>query len=260
VSGSLSGRRVVVAGASSGVGRAAALALVGEGADTFLVGRREGPLNAVRDEAGGGQVVCADIRDPADCAALARALDGVAVDALLSTAGAAPLAFLDSTSTDQWRQALETNVIGTALLLQAVVPLMTPAGSVLAVSSECVGQGRPALGAYAASKAAMEELLRTWRHERPGVRFTTVVIGGTMPTAFADGFDQAVSARAVNDWVARGLVQEQLMTTVDVANLLVRLLADTVDLPGIAIDRIELRSPSPVAGSTAHLAHQPTST
>jgi hypothetical protein len=84
-----------------------------------------------------------------------------------------------------------------------------------------------------------------------------VVIGGTMPTAFADGFDQDVSGRAVTDWVARGLIQEQLMTTDDVAEMLLGVLSEAIAFPGVSLDRLELRSPSPVAGSTAHLVHQP---
>jgi NAD(P)-dependent dehydrogenase (short-subunit alcohol dehydrogenase family) len=253
----VAGRRVLVAGASSGVGRALALRLMKSGADTVLVGRNEQRLRQLSDDAGGGQVLPADLSDPAAIAALTAALGKQPLDAVVSTVGVAPLAFLADTTPEQWRGALHTNVIGTAQLLQAVVPLMSPGGCVMALSSESVGQGRPGLGAYAASKAALEELLRTWRHERPGLRFSTVVIGGTMPTAFADGFDQDVSGRAVTDWVARGLIQEQLMTTDDVAEMLLGVLSEAIAFPGVSLDRLELRSPSPVAGSTAHLVHQP---
>jgi NAD(P)-dependent dehydrogenase (short-subunit alcohol dehydrogenase family) len=253
----VAGRRVLVAGASSGVGRALALRLVKSGADTVLVGRNEQRLRQVRDDAGGGQVLLADLRDPDASAALRAALGDQPLDAVVSTVGVAPLAFLADTTPEQWLDALQTNVVGSALLLQVVVPLMSAGGCLMALSSESVGQGRPGLGAYAASKAALEELLRTWRNERPGLRFTTVVIGGTMPTAFADGFDQEVSQKAVTDWVGRGLIQEALMSTDDVAELLLGVLSEAMAFPGVSLDRVELRSPSPVAGSTAHLVHEP---
>jgi NAD(P)-dependent dehydrogenase (short-subunit alcohol dehydrogenase family) len=247
------GLRAVVAGASSGVGRAVALRLVKAGADVVLVGRDTERLKELQEAAGGGDVLATDLSLPDGAERLIAALGDRPVELLVSTVAVAPLAFLATTTRAQWENALTTNVIGTASLLQAVVPRMAPAGLLAVVSSESVGQHRTALGAYAASKAALEDMMGTWRTEHPGLRFTTVALGGTMPTAFSQGFAPEVAAVAVSDWASRGHIQEQLMHTDDVADVLTGVLVSLIGAPGVGVPRIELASPSAVAGTTAHL-------
>jgi NAD(P)-dependent dehydrogenase (short-subunit alcohol dehydrogenase family) len=249
----LGGLRAVVAGASSGVGRATALRLLQAGADVLLVGRDLARLQELQSTAGAGEVLATDLSQAGGAHQLAEALADRPVGLLLSTVAVAPLAFLAETTRAQWEDTLTTNVIGTAALLQAVVPRMAPAGLLAVVSSESVGQRRSALGAYAASKAALEDMMGTWRTERAGLRFTTVALGGTMPTGFSQRFDPEIAAVAVNDWASRGHIQEQLMHTDQVADVLTALVDSLLAAPGVSIPRIELVSPSAVAGTTAHL-------
>lgn len=253
---SLAGARIAIVGASSGVGRAVALRVLQAGADVVLVGRDAARLEVVRKEAGAGTTVTADLTRDEDVARLTKVLAERPVDVLLTTAGAAPLVFLADATRAQWEQVLTTNVVGTASLLQAAAPHLAPTATVVVISSESVGQGRPGLGPYAASKAALDDLLHTWRNEKPTVRFTTVALGGTMPTAFADAFDPEATLAAVTDWAARGRMQEQNMHTDEVADVLTAIVSAMHAAPGVGVERIELRSPSPISGTTAHLREQ----
>jgi len=71
MSGTLSGKRVVVIGASAGIGRALAVRAVQEGAQVLMAARRGAELEKAADEAGGGHPVTVDVRAPEDCARLA---------------------------------------------------------------------------------------------------------------------------------------------------------------------------------------------
>jgi NAD(P)-dependent dehydrogenase (short-subunit alcohol dehydrogenase family) len=117
------------------------------------------------------------------------------------------------------------------------------------VSSETVGQPRTALGAYNASKAALEETLKIWRAEEPEVRFSCVAVGATFPTEFGSEFDPELLVASLDDWTRRGLMQEQFMPTDELAAVLVGTLASALRWPSIGIEHISLRSASPVVGT-----------
>ena len=187
----LSGRKVVVVGASSGVGRAFTLAAVGAGAEVVAAARRADRLAAVIAEAGGGLGVVADVSDPQGCARIVAEAEAElgAIDLVFYAAGASPLQHLVATSTDEWRALLETNVIGVQRVIAGSLPHLADGAIVAVLSSEAAaGRTRPGLGAYGTSKAALAESLRAWRLEHPEVRFSCIALGATQPTEFGDGF------------------------------------------------------------------------
>jgi NADP-dependent 3-hydroxy acid dehydrogenase YdfG len=247
----LEDRRIVVVGASAGIGRAVATRAVQGGAAVTLVARRLERLAEVAEEAGGGTPVQADVRDHASCADAMRRSGEVlgGIDTICFCAGTAPLAMLAHTDDAAWRNVFETNVIGANHVIRTAVPYMTSSSVVMAMSSEVTLVPRPGLGAYGASKAALRSSLASWRLECPGIRFCSVTVGSTQPTEFGGDFDVSLLGVVLEDWVKRGLVQDQMMSTDDVASVLISTIANLLEFPEVGMDELVLRSPSGVAGT-----------
>ena len=242
----LDGRRVLVAGASAGIGREFAIRAAAVGAKVAATARRADRLADLDAVA-----VPGDIADPEQCRRIAdeaaAALGGI--DLLLSSVGSAPMQRFAGTEPEHWAQVLSVNVVGTHQLIRATLPHLSEGGVVAVLSSESVSDGRPALGAYAASKAALETSMQVWRNEHPGLRFATVQVGATMPTEFGSNFTDAdLLGAAMENWTNRGLMQEQYMETGEVADVLVSMLAGVLPFPGVCIEHVRLRSPSKLLG------------
>ena len=253
MSSSLEGRKVVVVGASSGIGRGVAVRAVRAGGDVVLAARRADRLAEVAAEAGGGRPVVVDLRDDGTCRQLAddvRAALGH-VDLLFVSAGAAPLRKLVATRPEDWRDALETNLIGINRVLVALVDLLRPESVVAVVSSEAVESPRSHLGAYGASKAALEHSLAQWREEHPWLRFTTVSLGATVPTEFGHGFDGDEIVEALEAWATSGRALAAFMDTEQVCDVLAQALGSLLAAPSVGIERLSLRSPAPPVGDAA---------
>jgi len=246
VGGTLSGKRVLVLGASAGIGRALAVRAVQEGAQVLMAARRAAELEKAATEAGGGHPVSADVRVPEDCARLAIAARETLgqVDVLVFSVGTATLRLMADTDAEDLRRAFETNVIGFHQPMRSCLPTLAPNAIVMVLSSESIDQPRSALGAYATSKLALERALMAWRTEHPGIRFCRVRVGQTFPTEFGNAFDAETLTRAMGDWAARGLAQAQFMTPEDVAGVLVGVLAATTGHPGVSLDELMVRSSS----------------
>jgi NAD(P)-dependent dehydrogenase (short-subunit alcohol dehydrogenase family) len=248
---SLAGARVLVLGASAGIGRALAVGAVKDGARVVLAARRREQLDKARAEAGGGVCVPVDLCEPDSGTRLAEAvgehLGGL--DLLVSCVGAAPLRLLADMAPEDWQHVFETNVIGVHRALSACLPLLEREAMVMAFSTESIGQPRSGLGAYAASKAALEQMVGTWRAERPWLRFTIVTVGATFPTDFGVAFDMELLTRLMGDWAARGLAPAEYMTPEGVSAVLLGTAAAAWRQPGVCIEQLTLRSPSPVSGT-----------
>ena len=134
--------------------------------------------------------------------------DAVAVfgglDGLVYATGASPLRHLTATTAADWDDVLQTNVVGAALVTAAAVRHLAAArGSAVYLSSNSVPTPWPGLGAYAASKAALETMVKAWSGEHPDVHFSTYVVGPTF-TGFADGWDQALAGELMPGWMEAG--------------------------------------------------------
>jgi NAD(P)-dependent dehydrogenase (short-subunit alcohol dehydrogenase family) len=247
----LAGKRVVLVGASAGIGRALAIRLVQDGAQVVMTARRGAELDKAAAEAGGGIAVQADITSPADCARLGDVVrDRLGqVDILVSSVGVAVLRMMADTEPADWRRTFETNVIGFHQVLRTCLPMLAPDAIVAAMSSESVDEPRVALGAYSASKMALERMLTAWRAEHPGFRFCRIRVGATTPTDFSSGFDMDTLVRALDEWAKRGLAQERFMTPAEVASTIAGLLSVAAEHPGTCLDEITVRSPSAVVAT-----------
>ena len=227
----LTGHRVLVVGASSGIGRAVARAAAAAGATVAAAARR---TEYLPDEA---IKLRTDITDPANCAQVVadarEALGGL--DTLVYAAGRSPLMRLADADEEVWRDVLTTNVIGAALVARAALPDLEAAhGRAVFMSSTAVVRPWPALGVYAASKAALDGLVQALRTEHAGVTFMRVVVGPTM-TAFADGWDEVVLAEAMQRWTREGYMTGGIMTADHVAHEVVRALASPIRVEDITL-------------------------
>jgi NAD(P)-dependent dehydrogenase (short-subunit alcohol dehydrogenase family) len=196
--------KIVVVGASSGLGRCIGIALAQRGDDVALLARRLDMLTDAAKEAGPGTLAIAcDVTDEASCrAAIDDAAAGLgAIDGLVYAAGVGSLARLAETDAATWRRTLETNVMGAGLVTAAALPHLTASRGVAAYLSSVSASSPtpwPGLGAYIASKAALEKLVDAWRVEHPAVGFTRVTVGdcgggeGDALTQFATGWDEAL--------------------------------------------------------------------
>jgi NAD(P)-dependent dehydrogenase (short-subunit alcohol dehydrogenase family) len=208
----LAGRRVLVLGASSGIGRAVAELAAAAGARLALAARRQDRLAALAAAlaAAGGEAhpITCDVARDADCrevvAAAAAALGGL--DALVYAPGLSPLVLLSEASQERWRDVLDVNLIGASLVTAAALPhLRASQGRALYVGSYAARQTLPGIALYSVSKLALSGLVAAWRMEHPDVDFIHITLGNTSDTEFAAGWDPQQSARVIQGWLERGL-------------------------------------------------------
>lgn len=177
----LRGRRVIISGASSGIGLETARMVAAGGAEVCLVARHAGALEAAAKEIGGGAWAWpCDVSDPASIAGLRgeAAKRWGAVDGLVNSAGIAPMARLDETTDEVWDRAFAINVRAPFLLCRELGPLIHRGSSpaVVNVSSNLAERAIPGMAAYNASKAALNQLTRSLALEwAPAVRVNAVM-------------------------------------------------------------------------------------
>lgn len=215
--------RVVVIGASSGLGRCIGVGLARRGAHVALLARRKDRLDRAAAEAGEGALAIAcDVTAEASVGSAveeaARGLGGI--DALVYTPAVGHLARIEDTDHATWQAVFATNVTGASIATAAALPHLRAAGGVAVYLSSVTGSETPpwaGLGSYAVSKAALERLVEVWRAEHPDVGFTRVVVGecvggeGESVTGFADGWDTRLLAEVTATWVARGQMTGAVM-------------------------------------------------
>ena len=164
-------RTAIVTGAGSGIGRAAALALLADGWNVALAGRREEPLKAVADESKAGvrvQAVSTDVSDPASVKALFEATVERfgRVDLLFNNAGVGnpPGPFEDWTA-EQWRGVVDINLSGMFFCIQQAFRTMKSqsprGGRIINNGSISATTPRPNSAAYTSTKHGVEGLTKT---------------------------------------------------------------------------------------------------
>jgi NAD(P)-dependent dehydrogenase (short-subunit alcohol dehydrogenase family) len=189
----LRGASALVTGAGRGIGRAVALHLAREGARVAVVARSVAELRAlateIRGHGGTALEVAGDLLDPAFPA---RAV-GEAVAAhgrlavLVNNAGVGAFANLAETSDEAWERVIGTNLTAAFRLTRAALPHLTSGGGhVFMVSSLAGANAIAGMGAYCASKAALDHLSACLMLEVRGAGVkVTVIAPGSVDTGFA---------------------------------------------------------------------------
>lgn len=188
---------VMVTGAAGGIGRALVGALSAAGHHVSAVGRdlgRLGPMPGLR-------TITADLSQPqqlAQAVTVPGQLDALVHCAGVSVEAIAPVA---STGLDVWQETMAVNTLAAAELTRLVLPaLRRSQGHVVFINSARGVRAAPSWSAFAASKAALQELADSLRIEEAdrGVRVTTIFLGATateklrqVRTAFASRYDPA---------------------------------------------------------------------
>jgi short-subunit dehydrogenase len=190
----LSGKTVLITGASSGIGRAAVAAFVEEGAFVIGVARAKDRLDALQREQGGAAKVDALVADVADgpaMEALARTIletRGVP-DVVIANAGIGMDARFEATSDDDLRRVFEVNVFGAVRTIRPFLPGMIARGTgrILIVSSVVGKRGVPNYAAYSGSKFALHGMAEALRPELYGTGVTVGIVCPSSTTSeFAD--------------------------------------------------------------------------
>lgn len=192
MSTSYEGKVVLVTGANSGIGETIAERFQQEGATVYGIARKQETLDAAKARHPKIRWVLADVVREAQVKA---AVEGVIreagrLDVVVNNAAIFFLTPLEQSSAEQVRAQFETNVYGPTFVTQAALPaLKASRGSILNIGS--AAGHKPAAGAahYAATKAALESLTRSWALELAphGVRVNAIAPGPVDTPGFEKG-------------------------------------------------------------------------
>ena len=187
-SGRLEGRRALITGGDSGIGRAVAIAFAREGADVLIAylpdeeDDAQETLKWITDAGRTGVAVPGDIQDESHCDALvARAVEELGgLDVLVNNAAfQMSLDGLESLSTEQLERTYRTNVFAMIWLCKAALPHLQPGASIINTSSIQAYQPSPHLLDYASTKAAIVNFTKNLAQDlaERGIRVNSVAPG-----------------------------------------------------------------------------------
>jgi len=164
----LSGKTALVTGASRGMGRANALALAAAGAQVLVhygrgVKEADGVVTEIRKAGGRADSIAADLAaadGPHKLAKLARGIVGDRLDVLVANAGIAKAATIEDTTIEDFDQLFAVNVRAPFFLVQQLIPILSKGSSIIFVSSLAARAVVGTMPAYAATKGAIETLVK----------------------------------------------------------------------------------------------------
>ena len=195
-SGEVAGKRVVITGASRGLGRLLAHAFSADGAMVALVARSETDLKAVAAELPGSTLVFSgDVTDSAfdEAVADATVAEWGGVDVWISNAGISPIvAGPCETEPDVWRSVLEVNLTGAFFGARAAARVMGQGGRLIFTGSVLGERPREGLAAYSASKAGLIGLAKALALDLAPSKITVnVVAPGWFDSPLVDGWKKS---------------------------------------------------------------------
>lgn len=238
---SIAGIRMLVIGASSGIGRALARAARSRGATVALAARRVDVLAALAAELDG----TAHELDVSDPHAVETVIAEVAtlfgeIDAIVFTSAAVPFALIEDTDVTTWLHAYTVNAVGASHVLRSALPHLADDAVAVVASSHDVGRPRAGVAAYHASKAALDEILRSWRAEHPELPVIRVSVGPTDDTEILRGADRELLADLYRAWAQEGQIPARMSAVDDVANAMLSFIAVARANPSVVSDIVHL--------------------
>jgi NAD(P)-dependent dehydrogenase (short-subunit alcohol dehydrogenase family) len=182
----LKDKRALITGGTSGMGIATARSLAEKGATVTITGRDEtrgaSTVEEIRGAGGDAEFIAADFSDMSEVARVADAAGEI--DVLFNLAGVAEMGATADTSEAAFDVMFQINVKAPFFLVAALAPKIAArgGGSIINVSTMVASYGQPGLGAYGASRAAIELLTKAWAAEYgpQNVRVNAVAPGPTL--------------------------------------------------------------------------------
>ena len=240
------GARLLVVGGSAGIGREVGVTALRRGARVAFAARRVEVLGEITRAHEGANGVAMDVCDEDS---VTRAVEETVatlggLDAVVHTAGVARLGRLADQGAAEWREVLETNVMGPALVARAAVPHLEPGAGVMVFCSSTVeDQPRWGLAPYGVSKVALNHLVECLRAEYEEIRFVRATIGSTIGTEFGANFGTDVLNEAFAQWIVRAQHTNRMMAVEDVAAVLLDLIGSLLDRPGVHFPTVHVEPP-----------------
>ncbi|WGM47835.1 putative oxidoreductase [Brevundimonas sp. NIBR10] len=207
----ITGKTIVITGASSGMGAAAARHLAAKGANVVLGARRTDRIEALVAEisAAGGKAiaVATDVTERDD---LKRLVDAAIetygrIDVIINNAGVMPLSPLERVKVDEWNQMIDVNLKGVLYGVAATLPHMIAqkSGHIINVSSVAGHKLFGGSAVYSATKFAVRALSEGLRQEMaPHNIRTTIISPGAVKTELLDHISETDVQKANQDYVA----------------------------------------------------------
>lgn len=205
----IEGKVIVITGASSGLGAAAARYLAAQGAAVALGARRAERIQALADDiAGNGGralAVATDVTSRADVEALvAAAVEAYGrIDVLVNNAGLMPSSLLEKLRVEDWDRMIDVNLRGVLYGIAAALPRMRAqrSGHIINVSSVSGHRVSPGTAVYAATKYGVRVISEGLRQEvTPYNIRTTIISPGAVDTELPDSVTDGENAMAIREF------------------------------------------------------------
>jgi len=204
--------RILIIGASSGIGRSLGLMAAAKGDQVAFAARRKELVDSAAAEAGNGAIgVVCDVRDPASCAAVVADTVGAfgGLDAIVYSTAIDLLVRIEEADLETWTNTFATNVFGAGLVTAAALPHLKAAkGRAIYVSASSIDRPLPGMGVYAASKYALETMVKAWQGEHPDLCFANVRVGSALGTGVTESWDRELLTELSALWGAKNYVHD----------------------------------------------------
>jgi NAD(P)-dependent dehydrogenase (short-subunit alcohol dehydrogenase family) len=178
MTGKLAGRKALITGAATGIGRATAERFAKEGAELILFGLGGDALDDIAAKTG-GHAVHGDVANEDDVASAIAACAG-SLDIIVNAAGILVYDDPETVTAENWGKTFAVNVAGAMTVCRAGLPLLKKSkGAVVNIASTAAFTCGPGMTSYAASKAALVAYTRSIAnaHGRDGIRANTIAPG-----------------------------------------------------------------------------------
>lgn len=222
------GKVVAITGGTDGIGLVTAMSFAAEGAQVYVMGRRQDRLDHAAEQIAHGAVgVQGDISKPEDIDRLFARIrqDHGRLDVVFANAGISESAALGEIDEAHLERVFGTNVRGTVFTVQKALPLMTSGGAVVLAGSAAGSMGLGALSVYSATKAAIRSFARTWTTDLKsrGIRVNVVSPGMVQTPAMQSYLDRNAGAE---DALKQMIPYGRLGDPAEIANAVLFLASD----------------------------------
>jgi NAD(P)-dependent dehydrogenase (short-subunit alcohol dehydrogenase family) len=231
--GQLQGRVALVTGGTTGLRYGAAERLIEEGAFVYITGRRQSVLNEAATKLGASaKGLQADATSRSDMRRVAEVIKAEhgQLDIVFANAGGGHATPLEELTEEQIDSELSINVKGVVLTVQSVLGILKDGASIVLNASITADMGLPGFAVYAATKAAVRSLARSWTTDLKGRKIRVNSISpGVVPT---EGYsrEQKMTEKEISDYVERVSTEiplKRVGTAEDIGDALVLLASDS---------------------------------